>query len=516
MGKKIGEFFICLMLLGTFLIITLDTGSADQEGDYLYTESGGVATITGYVGPGGVITIPASLGGYTTMYIGTNAFNSVPGHLITSAILPNSISTIEDNAFRDCGSLTSVTFGTGVTTIGDNVFRSCSSLTSITFLGLVAPVTIGDTWISSTNLSLRGHAYNNSNFPAPGEVWEGLTMGAYISDNEPPVFGTPSPVDGSTNQPVSLTWSILISDPEGDLFSWTIECSNGQTNSGTGATDGTKTLALSGLAYVTSYTVWVNATDPEGSGLYTRQSYIFTTKSSDGGGGWVPPENKKPIANTSAGEPYEGFVNRTILFDGSRSYDPDGFITVWFWEFGDTTNGTGEVAGHIYTRSGTYNVTLTVTDDKGAVDTAMTTCVIIYRVNHPPTKPTIIGPTNGTIQTTYNFTVIATDIDDDAIRYTVTWGDDTSLPNSSMFLPSGTPFTCCHWWTTPGEYTINVSVTDTQAGSLAQITMNITTVEQAVSSSFSVDIVVALGVLVVVAVISGACAIFMLWTKGYI
>ncbi|PNX52461.1 MAG: hypothetical protein BV458_09490, partial [Thermoplasmata archaeon M9B2D] len=328
MGKKIGEFFICLMLLGTFLIITLDTGSADQEGDYLYTESGGVATITGYVGPGGVITIPASLGGYTTMYIGTNAFNSVPGHLITSAILPNSISTIEDNAFRDCGSLTSVTFGTGVTTIGDNVFRSCSSLTSITFLGLVAPVTIGDTWISSTNLSLRGHAYNNSNFPAPGEVWEGLTMGAYISDNEPPVFGTPSPVDGSTNQPVSLTWSILISDPEGDLFSWTIECSNGQTNSGTGATDGTKTLALSGLAYVTSYTVWVNATDPEGSGLYTRQSYIFTTKSSDGGGGWVPPENKKPIANASAGEPYEGFVNRTILFDGSRSYDPDGFITV--------------------------------------------------------------------------------------------------------------------------------------------------------------------------------------------
>ena len=54
--------------------------------------------------------------------------------------------------------------------------------------------------------------------------------------NIPPVFGTPSPANGSTGKPLSLTWSIPISDPEGNTFSWTIQCSNGQTNSGTGAT----------------------------------------------------------------------------------------------------------------------------------------------------------------------------------------------------------------------------------------------------------------------------------------
>jgi hypothetical protein len=35
---------------------------------------------------------------------------------------------------------------------------------------------------------------------------------------------------------------------------------------------------LSGLAYLTTYKVWVNATDPTGSGLYTRKWYNFTTQ----------------------------------------------------------------------------------------------------------------------------------------------------------------------------------------------------------------------------------------------
>jgi hypothetical protein len=92
------------------------------------------------------------------------------------------------------------------------------------------------------------------------------------------VFGTPSPTNGSTGNPLSLTWSIPINDPEGNLFSWTIQCSNGQVNSATATSNGTKLLTLSGLAYSTTYKVWVNATDPTGSGLYTRKWYTFTTK----------------------------------------------------------------------------------------------------------------------------------------------------------------------------------------------------------------------------------------------
>ena len=92
------------------------------------------------------------------------------------------------------------------------------------------------------------------------------------------MFGTPTPTNGSTNNPINLSWSIPINDPEGDHFSWTIQCNNGQTNNGTNATNGTKTLTLTELVYNTTYTVWVNATDPTSSGSYTRKYYIFTTE----------------------------------------------------------------------------------------------------------------------------------------------------------------------------------------------------------------------------------------------
>jgi len=99
--------------------------------------------------------------------------------------------------------------------------------------------------------------------------------------NSPPVFGTPSPANGSTSILPSLTWSIPINDPEGNTFTWTIQCNNGQTNGATGATNGTKSLSLSGLTVLKTYTVWVNATDPAGSGLYTRRWYTFTTGTVD-------------------------------------------------------------------------------------------------------------------------------------------------------------------------------------------------------------------------------------------
>ena len=101
---------------------------------------------------------------------------------------------------------------------------------------------------------------------------------ALSEGNQPPVFGAPSPDNGSTNNSLSFTWSIPISDPEGNIFSWTIQCSNGQTNSEADAVNWTKTLTLSNLASSTTYKVWVNATDSAGSGLYTSKLFTFTTK----------------------------------------------------------------------------------------------------------------------------------------------------------------------------------------------------------------------------------------------
>jgi hypothetical protein len=46
------------------------------------------------------------------------------------------------------------------------------------------------------------------------------------------------------------------------------------------------------------------------------------------------------------------------VFVGSQSFDPDGTITSYVWDFGDGTSGTGADTTHIYSEPGTYNVVL--------------------------------------------------------------------------------------------------------------------------------------------------------------
>ena len=76
--------------------------------------------------------IPAVYNGKPVTSIGVNALaNLCALHKVT---IPDSVTSIGSNAFRDCRSLTSVTFGESsqLTSIGNQAFYNCSSLTSIT------------------------------------------------------------------------------------------------------------------------------------------------------------------------------------------------------------------------------------------------------------------------------------------------------------------------------------------------------------------------------------------------
>ena len=177
--------------------------------------------------------------------------------------------------------------------------------------------------------------------------------------NNPPVFGTPSPVNDSTSQPLSLTWSIPITDPEGDLFSWTIQCSNGQTNSGTGDSNGTKSVSLSGLDdYSTIYTVWVNASDPGGSSQFTREWYQFTTITND-----------PPVFGTSS--PVNGSTGQPLSFTWSIPInDPEGDSFNWSIECSngqsanenDENNGTKSLSLSGLAYSTIYTVWVNASD----------------------------------------------------------------------------------------------------------------------------------------------------------
>ena len=65
-----------------------------------------------------------------------------------------------------------------------------------------------------------------------------------------------------------------------------------------------------------------------------------------------------------------GVAPLEVIFNGSGSTDEDGTINAYLWDFGDGNTGSGVTATHIYQTDGNFNVTLTVTDDKGAQDTA--------------------------------------------------------------------------------------------------------------------------------------------------
>ena len=55
------------------------------------------------------------------------------GKTATSFVIPDSVTTIGDNAFRDCSSLTSIVIPDSVTIIDGDAFAGCDSLTSVTF-----------------------------------------------------------------------------------------------------------------------------------------------------------------------------------------------------------------------------------------------------------------------------------------------------------------------------------------------------------------------------------------------
>jgi PKD repeat protein len=68
--------------------------------------------------------------------------------------------------------------------------------------------------------------------------------------------------------------------------------------------------------------------------------------------------------------PTSGTMPLTVQFDGSGSYDLDGRIVSYLWEFGDGDSAWSAVVNHTYTEAGGYEPRLYVTDDRG--QTSMT------------------------------------------------------------------------------------------------------------------------------------------------
>lgn len=79
----------------------------------------------------------------------------------------------------------------------------------------------------------------------------------------------------------------------------------------------------------------------------------------------VQPPNRAPIAVVAA-DPTNGDAPLTVNFSSEGSRDPDGSIVSYAWTFDDGGTSSEPNPTHVYTSAGTYNATLTVTDNRGA------------------------------------------------------------------------------------------------------------------------------------------------------
>lgn len=94
------------------------------------------------------------------------------------------------------------------------------------------------------------------------------------------------------------------------------------------------------------------------------------------------PNNLPPVALTTGTTQQGGMAPSTVKFVGSSSYDTDGVITNYLWDFGDGKNSTLANPTHVYTAAGNYTATLLVTDNSNGTSAPATIPIKVKAVDN--------------------------------------------------------------------------------------------------------------------------------------
>ena len=141
--------------------------------------------------------------------------------------------------------------------------------------------------------------------------------------------------------------------------------------------------------------------------------------------------NREPIARFTASL-LSGTSPLAVDFDAGTSYDPDGSIASYAWDFGDGATATGVTTSHTFTATTaqTYTVTLTVTDDDSAtamVSRSIEVLVTAPSDNNPPTARFTVSPSYGNSPLSVQFDAsLSRDADGSIELYGWDFGDGTT------------------------------------------------------------------------------------------
>jgi PKD repeat protein len=158
--------------------------------------------------------------------------------------------------------------------------------------------------------------------------------------------------------------------------------------------------------------------------------------------------NAPPVAK--AGQDILAGPGDAVRFDGGNSFDIDGSIAAWRWDFSDDESfQLGREVVRAYPAPGVYTARLTVTDDSGAIN-AVAQDEVVIRINHAPVASA--GPDINSGRTTVSFDASqSADADGDALTYRWDFGDGTPPAGGAQVT---------HTYATGGAYPVVLTVDD--------------------------------------------------------
>ena len=160
--------------------------------------------------------------------------------------------------------------------------------------------------------------------------------------------------------------------------------------------------------------------------------------------------NKAPVANVTISST-SIMLGESVTFDATDSYDLDGDIDFYYWNFDDGRTSNQMVKEHTYTNSGIFNVSLKLIDNLNDISTTYYTVEVINSL--PDVDFTIIPGTGNTL-TLFEFTDMSTDSDGEIEEWLWTFGDGNY---SNEINPA-------HYFSYPGYYNVTLALTDDQNG----------------------------------------------------
>jgi parallel beta helix pectate lyase-like protein/PKD domain-containing protein/Big-like domain-containing protein len=168
------------------------------------------------------------------------------------------------------------------------------------------------------------------------------------------------------------------------------------------------------------------------------------------------PINQQPVAVVSGDS--NATAGIVAAFSGDGSYDTDGTIENYTFNFGDGTpvvdNGSNPDVTHTFASANTYTVLLTVTDNLGATGSDTMQVVVTETQNDAP-HAVLFCPGSGQIGEVLNFDGSSSYDDDGTIvNYTFNFGDGTGN------FDNGANPTLTHSFATEDTFTVSLTVTD--------------------------------------------------------